>query len=153
MWGKWNRRAIDPLLSETSFEREMGSRSALSTSQQGCKTQGRISWSQRASRMTPFLHLCPPPSPAAPPSSPGSPPSSPREEEPKPSAVFSGLSLRPLGSVPYSTLHGHLSFHLSLTALLQGKDHIRCRPVPSAHRRHIWFAKWMDEMVRPCPQP
>ena len=102
--------------------------------------------------MTSFLHLYPPPNPAAPPS-PGSPPSSPREEETKPSAVLSGLSLRPLRSVPYSTHQGHLSFHLSLTALFQDKNHIRCRPVPSARRRCIWFAKWMDEMVRPCPQP
>lgn len=39
---------IDPLLSGASFEREMGSRPALSASQQGCKTQGRSSWSQRA---------------------------------------------------------------------------------------------------------
>lgn len=94
---------MNPLLSETSSE---GEKPALSASQQVGKTQGKSSWGQRVSRRTPFLDLCPPPSPVAEPPPPGSPPSSPREEEPKPSAVLSGLSLMPLGSVPYSTCQG-----------------------------------------------
>lgn len=119
LWGNGTGGLPNPFSVRPSFEGDQGSGPA----QQLLKTQGKSSWAREPG----------PPSPAAPPPQ-GSPPSFCQGQEPlssKPLAVLSG-ALCATWVCPLYALPGAFSFHFSLTARLQGKDHIRFSPLSSA---------------------
>lgn len=139
---------MDPLLSETSSE---GEKPALSASQQVGKTQGKSSWGQRASRRTLSCTSALLPAQRQNLLLQEALPVPPGRRNLSPQQSFLGSLLCHLGLSPIQLAKGNF---LPLTKLLQGKDHIRFRPVSP---RHVEDAlgllngqvKWLD----PVPNP